>query len=261
MTHAPRYNELMHAEIDGVISTEEGAALREFLAASPAAQEEFDQLRRLSAALAGVGPVEAPPDLKSGILRAIRTRDQRAAGGLPRWIRGMWPGGRAILHYAYAAAAGLVLGAVLFHGWAGRDGDGRGIDPSALVGTMARHESGTEGVLRTIPVGFPGASGTAIVRRAEAGYTIEIELDPAEPLEAVLGFDPGAVAFRGFAQDSQAFSGFEVRDATLAWRQGGRGRLAVLVIPRTRAESTLELRFSSHGKPMSSNKIAVPGQG
>ena len=107
------------------------------------------------------------------------------------------------------------------------------IDPSALVGTMTRHASGTEGVLRTIPVGFPGGSGTATVRRAEAGYTVEVELDSADPFEAVLGFDPGAVAFRGFAQDPQAISGLEVRDARIAWRQGGRGRLAVLVTPRT----------------------------
>ena len=262
MTIEPRHVELMNAVIDRVASEEEKSALRELLASDPVARQQFEQLRKLSETLAGVGEVEPPAAMKADIVRALRTSPTREPLPFLRRMGDLWPGRRVVLRYGYAVAAGLVLGIALMR-WVPDSADApRALDPSELVGTMVpRAGASAAGILQQVPVGFEGGSGTATLRRVEAGYAIELDLDSLEPVEVALGFDPGKALLRGFAQDPDTVSDLRAGAGRIVWTQSGHRRLAVLVCPRTPAETAVALELTSGGKSLQISALRIPGEG
>jgi len=252
----------MHEEIDGAISPEGKSALRAFLDANPEAQAHYRELRGLSMTLSCVADVEPPADLKAAILRSVRQAAERPQRGFLAWLPGLWPEGRVVLRYAYAAAAGLLLGVVIMRwGPTWKSGTGE-FDPSSLVGTMARQGHGAAStVLQEIPVRFSEGGGTARVLRTGAGCTVEFDLDARTSVQVILDYKASDLDFQGLAGDSGAIEALEARAGRIAWTQTGRHRLAVLLTPRTQAPSELNLEFRVEGGSVTTGRISLPVQG
>ena len=75
--------DLIHAEIDGLNSTDESSRLRELLVGDSAARDYFAGMVELSETLAGVGQIDPPEGLRLDIMRSVRA----APLSTPRSIR------------------------------------------------------------------------------------------------------------------------------------------------------------------------------
>jgi hypothetical protein len=88
---------------------------------------------------------------------------------------------------------------------------------------------------------------------------MELEFDLDGPVGVVLGFDPQAVLFRGFAQDPLAVDVLDVRSARVSWTQKGRHRLAVLMTPRTEVAAAIDLEILAGAGPSTTLRVDLPG--
>ncbi len=177
MSIQPQILELIHAAIDGVATEAEQIRLRDAIAHDAAVRDEYRRLQGLSELLARVEPEVPPARLVPNILHAIHARRGRV------WA--FWPGGRVALRYAYAVAAGVVLGVLGLHLASGGSLFGPTVperDARATIGALAG-----AGRLDLTPVGI---QGFATIRPSATGAAIGLDLDATEPVEFVLRFDP-----------------------------------------------------------------------
>ena len=99
------------------------------------------------------------------------------------------------------------------------------------------------------------------MRPSEAGFTVEFDVDSRDPVRVVLGYDPAALGFRGFALDLEAVQGLEAGGEKIAWMQSGHHRSAVVLTPRTRMASRVDLKLFAAGRMVQSRTITLPGGG
>jgi len=181
----PEILELIHATIDGVATEAEQIKLRDAIARDAAVRDEYRRLQGLSDLLTRVEPEEPPARLAPSILSAIRARRGAIRGGFAGRARAFWPGGPIALRYAYAVAAGAVIGVLGVHFIAGGSLFGPAVavrDAGATIGPAAG-----AGRLDLTPV---GVQGFATVRPSPSGTAIGLDLQATEPVEFVLRYDP-----------------------------------------------------------------------
>ena len=177
MSIHPEILELIHAAIDGVATEAEQIRLRDAIAKDAAVRDEYRRLQGLSELLARVEPEEPPARIVPSIMRAVQTR----RGG----FRAFWPGGRVALRYAYAVAAGVVIGVLGLHLASGGSLFLPAFpdrDAGATIGAPA-----STGRLDLAPAGI---QGFATLRPSPSGTAIGLDLNAAGPVEFVLRYDP-----------------------------------------------------------------------
>jgi hypothetical protein len=118
-------------------------------------------------------------------MRAVRTQENSARRGFLGRVRSFWPGGRPALRYAYAVAAGAVIGILGFHLLTGESLSGPVIPERDASATIA--PSRPEGRLDLAPAGIPGV---ATLRSSASGTAIGLDLNAKEPVEFLLRYDP-----------------------------------------------------------------------
>lgn len=185
MSIHPEILDLIQAELDGIATEAERMRLRDAIAGDAEVRDEYRRLRGLCEVLAGVKPEEPPARLAPAVMRAVRAHRGRTRGGLVGRLREVWPGGHLALRYAYAVAAGAVLGILgvqlavgggLFSPAVPERDAGATIAPSRRAGRLDLAPAGIHGFASL----KPSATGTAI----------GLDLDAAEPVEFVLRYDP-----------------------------------------------------------------------
>ena len=180
MTLHPEIHELIHAELDGVADERDRSRLREILLQNPAAREEYERFRRLNGLLGAVEREEAPVELVDQVMDSIREgRVRRPTGSFRR------PGGRVMLRYAYALAAGILIGMVGLYVVTGRGPIGQTVSGRDAAATLAPGPS--SGGLQ---ISTAGVNGTATLRPAKNGAAIDVDLNATQPVEVILRFDP-----------------------------------------------------------------------
>jgi hypothetical protein len=106
MSRSP-YDDLLNGALDGTLSVEERAELRELLTTNEDARARYIVLEQVWELLDDLGPAEAPADLMPNVMHHVRA--QRTG----RWRRGRVNGGGAGMArkvmYGLAAAAAVVL--------------------------------------------------------------------------------------------------------------------------------------------------------
>ena len=185
MSIHPDIQELIHASIDGVASDAQEARLRDAMARDPEVRDEYRRLTGLCEILARVAHEEPSPELAGAVLRGIRARRAGSRTGFMDRVRDAWPGGRVAIRYAYAVAAGAVIGILGFHVATGASLFGPAVperDASATLMPAARASR-----LDLAPAGVPG---TATLTPSGTGAAIGLDLNGKEPVELVLRFDP-----------------------------------------------------------------------
>jgi hypothetical protein len=251
-----RFTDLMQAEIDGANSGQESAELHAYLARSPLAREHFDQLKALSGALDRMDEVAPPAELKSEIIAAVRRRGDAEIPGSHPIPRQAPSRGKIVLRYGYALAAGVILG-VVGHQWA--TGDGFGVDPSDVAGTLATREVAAP--ITETPIDFRGAIGTARLERTGSGYDLEVNLTSAAPIGIELAFPAEAVSFRGFSSDLGEIDTLEVAIDGMRWVQLGRQRVVISLANQGASEATVEVKFFVDTEFVHSVAVGLPGPG
>jgi hypothetical protein len=191
-----KYIELIHKEIDGVISKREKARLDRILADNPEARKEYDQLTRTSEFLDQVGEIEPSENLKKRIMNSIdakrysparsESRVTRVRTALSGALSALLPKRRSKLVPAYVFALGMIAGVLLntflFQGLTGRGGR---FSPG-IYGTMGVSNNDRFEPLETVIVDSHGVQGTVTLARAEQLTGLEIDLTAASGFDLFL---------------------------------------------------------------------------
>jgi anti-sigma factor RsiW len=185
MTIHPDLLDLIHADIDGAISDQDRARLRDAMTQDAAVREEYRRLRGLGDLLSQVDRAEPPAELAQSVMRKVRARQAYARTSVLGRLRAAWPGRTVAVRYAYAVAAGVVIG-VLGLQWSGMGGPAASSVPEGYAaGTL------TPGIgAARLDLAPAGVRGVATMRHFPSGTAIGVDLSGSEPVELVLRYDP-----------------------------------------------------------------------
>ncbi|GEM_PF-6237918 len=231
-----RILELIQQEVDGENTPDESGELHRYLSTSAEARALFESLRRLADSLGAMRPADPPAELAPSILAALR-RGRAPAVGAAR-ATGIWK-------YAYAAAAGLVLGILLAPMIREVIPGGDLPEPAKVMGTMAGKEqlSATGAIERRIA--GEGVAGTLRLTRSGGMLQMQLELASTETIEAVLEYDARHWRLRGIEQDAEM--PFHAADQRLSFTHRGRNRYTVMMVRSDEGEPRLLWSFYRSG--------------
>jgi len=172
-----RHIELIHAELDGELTSEQRAELSRVLLANPEARSLRDELNRLFGALAQLEDVEPPRELHASVLTAID-----AQSGPARSVRRSWYAG-PVFRYAAVFLGGLLASAILL-GPGARQAAGPGV--SDLVGTIGgQHAAGRGAPIDRVELDLAQVSGAVNSYQLDGQLVVELDLMANEPIEVV----------------------------------------------------------------------------
>jgi anti-sigma factor RsiW len=185
MSIHPDILDLIHAEIDGVASETEQIKLKAAIARDPAVRDEYRRLRGLCDILAGVPREEPPAQIAPGVMRGIRALRRPVVGGFVSRLRDSWPDGRVAVRYAYAVAAGAVIGILGLQLASGDSLFGPSVPEREASATLLPKAADSG-----LDLTQAGVHGFATLRRSADGAAIGLDLKSTEPVDLVLHFDP-----------------------------------------------------------------------
>jgi len=220
--------ELIHQEIDGENTPADSAALRQCLSANAEARDLFENLRRLANSLNHMTPADPPGDLADSILASIPRRPLRVERtfGVSRTLK-----------YAYAAAAGLVLGILLAPMLQDRIRGGSPPDIAKVLGTMAGNETFRASGAIEKKIEAAGVTGTWRLSQAGQLLLIELDLTSTEAVEAVLEYDTRRWRLKGIEQAGSAEPRFQAADQRLSFIHQGRNQFRILMTQFNKGDS------------------------
>jgi anti-sigma factor RsiW len=255
MTNTSDLHDLIHADIDGTASPADRARLRELLAANPQAQDDHRRLSALREVLARVAP-EAPPEpLRARIMRAVRAEKARRAMGFWQRVAPSWLSGRAVLPFAYAAAAGAMIGIVSFQILTGQ-GSSDAIERDAAA-TIGSKPAGTEA--GHVTLAGAGVAGSATLRKIDATLALDVDLPTSTGLDVRVAYDPAAVKFIGVSNRTGGVSQLEVADGAVRWHAASPERVSLFFTPQTGDSSQVNVSFNT-GAGSGSAALGLPGR-
>ena len=223
----PRLTELIHAEIDGELDTQQRAELARRLLADPGARGERDELHRVCSALDAIPQVEPPTELRDNVLAAL-PQDRRLSRTARVVSHDAWMSAH---RWRYAAMLAVVVaaGAIVF-----QTVRGPGPAGTEAAGTMAT------GVLDKAQLEGP-VSGTVTLYRDGTGLALSFDLAASGPVQVLIASEGQTARLDG-----------AVEAATAGLRR---------TIPLTGVTAhgqTLELTFLLVGRPVSSTQLRLP---
>jgi hypothetical protein len=184
MSIHPEILDLIQAELDGVATDAERVRLRDAITANAEVRDEYRRLRGLCDVLAQVEPEAPPARLAPAVMQAVRARRGAVRGGLLGTVSAFWPGRHLALRYAYALAAGAVMGILGVHVASGGSLFGPAVPEREASATLAPPP------VSRLDLGPAGVSGFATVRPSPSGNTIGVNLSGEAPVELLLRYDP-----------------------------------------------------------------------
>ena len=160
---------LIHAELDGDLTSEQRAALARLLLAEPQTRKLRDELQGLCRGLDALGQVEAPSQLKDSILERLPPVPATAAfhkAPVARWRLA-------------AMVTGLLTAATIVY----QTVQGPGPGSRETAGTMAAN--GPTAV-DSVTVSDGPVTGRAILYRDKAGLAVGLEVSAAEAVDVLV---------------------------------------------------------------------------
>src|SRR5262245_20225909 len=160
---------LIHAELDGDLSSQQRAELARLLLADPEMRKLRDELQDVSRRLDALGQVDPPPQFKDSILNRFRSVPVAAANR--RASFGRW-------RFAAMVAGLLAAGAIVFETVQWPAPGSR-----ETAGTMATDAPTT---VDSVAVGGGPVTGRATLYRDRTGLAIGLEVSAAEPVDILI---------------------------------------------------------------------------
>jgi len=160
---------LIHAELDGDLSSQQRADLARLLLGDPQVRALRDELRGLCSRLDGVEQVEPPPHLKDSILRHLSSVP--VVVGYRKASLGRW-------RLAAMVAGLLMAGTIVYETVQGPTPGSR-----ETAGTMA---ADAPTALDSVAVGSGPVTGRATLYRDKSGLAVGLEVSAAEPVDVLI---------------------------------------------------------------------------
>lgn len=241
------YLELIHKEIDGVITPAEKSRLANYLKANPEARKVHRELTGLARALDELPALDPPPGLKSGILGRIAAGNNRTqrSGDAGRW------------RLAYGFAAGLAAGLLLL-ALAGDFFQGETtLNIADLQGTLVISESPGEGAIAAHPLEAPGVSGELRLRHTADTGILALDISAAAETAITLRYDDDTLQLSGFIAREGGVAALDNHDGRIRFRHQGSNRYSLIFRKLSAADPpSLHLELAAGGEVLLAREIA-----
>jgi anti-sigma factor RsiW len=214
--------QLIYAELDGELSSEQRADLARLLLAEPEMRRLRDELRGLCSRLDAVGQVEPPPQLKGSILTRlpsvpVATAYRKASFG--RW------------RLAAMIAGLLTAGTIVYETVQGPAPGSR-----ETAGTMAADVPTS---VDSVAVGGGPFTGRATLYRDKTGLAIRLEVSALEPVDVLIATGGRSFRISGLGASTPAGSTHQTVALPGVRMQGQAIELSFLIGERTVNRATL----------------------
>ncbi|HLZ13651.1 MAG TPA: hypothetical protein VKP58_13775 [Candidatus Acidoferrum sp.] len=251
-----KYLELMHAEIDGVASGTERAALREYLGSHPEAQIAHTELVKLTGILNRVEAVKTPDDLHESILAALpRERVENEMGARNSGWRFRIP----LIRYGYALAAGILLGAALT-GVAIKNMSP--LEKPDVYGTMAVRETAPRCIaVDQMKLDRPELGGSVELCRSASDTMIIFDLQGDQAVDVEVGFDGSQGSLKSFDLQPSGVASFAAQKGTISFRSEGKQRSTIVLTSQKNVVLIPDVRMYVGGKLMQQGTLGARGAG
>jgi len=251
-----KYTELINREIDGLNSLRESAQLKEYLAADPAAQQFYDEMRATASLLQEVKAVEPPAHLQHVIMNRLPVNRYGASAQTSWWAElREWVEVKFNFKYVYAFAGGLAVGVALFV----LVSPTPSLDSEQLTGTMIQHDE--KNALRTIKeitINRDGVTGSLAVQQSAETVRTELVLDSTQPIELTLSFDAQQFGFTDLTMLNDAALGEAILiPGAVQLTHAGQKSYAVGLTKKDRTAGKLEIKLVRAGEVLDEWTIAV----
>jgi hypothetical protein len=213
---------LIHAELDGDLSSQQRADLSRLLLADPQVRALRDELRGVSSRLDAIGQVEPPPQLKDSILdrlRSVPVAPTYRKASLGRW------------RLAAMVAGLLIFGTIVYETVQGPAPGSR-----ETAGTMAADAPTT--VDSVVVEGGP-VSGRATLYRDKTGLAVGLEVSATEPVDVLITSGGHSFRISGLGSSDPAGSARQTVALPGVRLQGQNIELSFLIGDRTVSRATL----------------------
>jgi hypothetical protein len=212
---------LIHAELDGELTSQQRADLARLLLADPQARALRDELLGLCRRLDAVGQVEPPPRLKDSILSrlSVPVATTHRGASYSRW------------RLAAMVAGLLMAGTIVYQTVQGPAPGGR-----ETAGTMAADALTT---VDSVAVGGGPVAGRATLYRDKSGLAVGLEVSAAEPVDVLIATGGHTFRINGLRSSDPAGSARQTVALPGVRMQGQEIQLSFLIGERTVSGATL----------------------
>ncbi len=241
-----KYKELINAEIDGEIQSNEKAELDAFLAESEAGRALQEELRDLCATLDAEKLLEPPQHLRHVVMNSIPTPKSAAPNPVaepPGFFRSLFT--VPAMRYAATFAAGVVMTVVIVD--SGQIQQGALDDVGTLVGTISDSGDMAPGIDSTV-IHKADVAGTVTLRNAGPILIIDFDLSTKGPVDIVATYEDKTVWFNGFAQLESTGTSVSADDGQIRVQIEGKHRYAVYLHNSGSRSLSINLEFFANGE-------------
>jgi len=242
-----KYFQLINEDIDGTLEPKQRLKLQEYLHTHAEAQTLYDDLLRLSQALAQVEKVEPPMELKQAILREVPAKKLASRKDLSilQSIIGSLAA-KVNFKYAYSLSAGIIIGIFVFALVISSVKDLPPWDISKLAGSIF-----LDSVLDSVQIAdqkkfaIGNAEGTVTIEYARGAVIAEIDLTSRNAIEVTISFDNQNLDFEGMRQLSHVPKTVEIGESKVRLTQTGEERYYLYFRDKGRNISTLKIHVQT----------------
>ncbi len=195
--------ELIHSEIDGIISQEEKKQLHQYLALNPEMNQLYLQLVNSQNVLNQAVDIDSPPEMKAEILNSIDQNKYASSKNknLTSYVKNIMMNTKLSPKYAYSFSVGLVFGAfaifVLNYGV-----DNFANNDSKISGTIISSSfSDDYEIVNNLDIDKPEVSGNIKISQTSEYVGLDLFLTSEKEVEIVGEFNSNELGFLSFIQN------------------------------------------------------------
>lgn len=250
--------DLIEKEISGRLSEEERGRLDSLLENDPEAHTLRQHVLETSEILNGVKDLETPSGLKDRIMSSIDTGRYGVETQAPA-RSSVW---RALfkprLKLAYAFAAGLLAGLLLYSQVVTIEPGGPPVDHRQLYGTIASLSTGELREIETVRIEAAEARGEVRLLGETGLLAVECDLVSRGDFEVVLGFNPEGLRFEGLSSPMTPAIRVVSSEGSVTVAVAEQGRYVVFLVTRDGKPVTITVSVDVSGESVYRHEFSVP---
>lgn len=235
-----RYTDLIHADIDGEISSAEKAELDAFLEQSEEGRTVYDETNSLLESLDAMESESPPPHLRHVIMNSVRPTHVDPVS--PGFLQALFTS--STFRFAATFTAGVVLALSVVD--SSEISSSAFDDVTSLVGTFADPLNAEP--QSSIFVDKAKIAGKISLRRSGSMLILDFDLVTKGPVEIQATYTGRTIWFNGFAQLESSGTSVSARAGHITIGMEGHRRYAVFLHNEGGHGTTISLRFIAGGE-------------
>ncbi|MEJ2128388.1 MAG: hypothetical protein P8X81_06040 [Woeseiaceae bacterium] len=237
----PRIIELINADIDGEISSDDKQELEALLAESPEAQAMHAELAGLGTSLNELPDLEPPAHLKHTIMASIpKSEAQQQRNNVIQAIFTSPP-----MRYAAMFALGSLVTMTLIS--SDQASNNAFNDVTGLVGTISSEVPVGPGI-RSASIDRPEVAGHVTMRSSGPLLILDFDLVSSRPVDIVATYSDQTVWFNGFAQLESPGASISAESGRITMQVEGKRRYALFLHNAGERNVSINLEFQADGE-------------